>query len=56
MGRRVKERPITNPAFTKYFTFPEYDSEEDMLKLEAWLYLIWGGEDPVEYLRKLQEA
>ena len=39
-----------NDAFTKYYTFPEYDTEEEKLKLEAWLYLIWDGEDPIEYL------
>jgi len=35
----------------KYLTFPDYDVETERLKLEAWLYKIWNGEDPIELLR-----
>jgi len=40
----------TSKTFTKYLTFPDYDAETERLKLEAWLYLLWDGQDPTEYL------
>jgi len=40
-----------NATFTKYKTFPnDFDAEEYMLKIEAWLYLIWDGIDPIDWL------
>ena len=35
--------------FSKYLTFPEYDSETWSLKLELWLYLTWEGFNPVDW-------
>jgi len=35
--------------FSKYLTFPEYDSEKWSLKLELWLYLTWEGFNPVDW-------
>ena len=36
--------------FEKYLTFPDYDPEEEELKLELWLYKIWNGEGPAKLL------
>ena len=33
--------------FEKYLTFPDYDPEEEELKLEDWLYRLWKKENPV---------
>ena len=39
-----------NKTFTKYLTFPEYDSELDELKLEWWLFHILNGGSPIDVL------
>lgn len=39
-----------NAKFTKYLTFPDFDAETEKLKLVGWLYLIWDGVNPVEYM------
>ena len=40
-----------NATFTKYHTFPnDFDAETEKLKIEAWLYLIMEGINPVDWL------
>ena len=39
-----------NARFTKYFTFPDYDTEAEKLGLEWWLYHLMQDVNPVKYM------
>jgi hypothetical protein len=49
-GKKTLHPVGVNEQFTEYFTFPDYDVEEERLKLELWLYFTRQELNPVEYM------